>query len=397
MREDYQRVYAEVRLDAVISNMDNMKANIAPKTKMIAVIKTDGYGHGAIPIARELEGLDYLFGFAVATAEEALILRHVGIKKPILILGYTFPYSYEKLIEEEVRMAVFREDTLKELSEAAARLSERGIRKNAKVHIKVDTGMSRIGVRPDEKGLEFVKRTFETEGIEVEGIFTHFARADESDKTAAKKQLTEFREFIGRIEEKTGRKIPVKHCSNSAGIVEIPDANMDVVRAGITLYGLWPSNQVRKDIVKLAPALSLYSHIVYIKEIEAGTAVSYGGTYVADRVRRVATIPVGYGDGYPRGLSGKGHILIHGKKAPILGRVCMDQFMVDVTEIPEAAMGDRVTLIGREGQQEITMELLGELSGRFNYELACDITKRVPRVYTKGGEILYTKDYYQDF
>ena len=397
MREDYQRVYAEVRLDSVISNMDNMKANIAPKTKMIAVIKTDGYGHGAIPIARELEGLDYLFGFAVATAEEALILRHVGIKKPILILGYTFPYSYEKLIEEEVRMAVFREDTLKELSEAAARLSERGIRKNAKVHIKVDTGMSRIGVRPDEKGLEFVKRTFETEGIEVEGIFTHFARADESDKTAAKKQLTEFREFIGRIEEKTGRKIPVKHCSNSAGIVEIPDANMDVVRAGITLYGLWPSNQVRKDIVKLSPALSLYSHIVYIKEIEAGTAVSYGGTYVADRVRRVATIPVGYGDGYPRGLSGKGHILIHGKKAPILGRVCMDQFMVDVTEIPEAAMGDRVTLIGREGQQEITMELLGELSGRFNYELACDITKRVPRVYTKGGEILYTKDYYQDF
>lgn len=397
MREDYQRVYAEVRLDAVISNMDNMKANIAPKTKMIAVIKTDGYGHGAIPIARELEGLDYLFGFAVATAEEALILRHVGIKKPILILGYTFPYSYEKLIEEEVRMAVFREDTLKELSEAAARLSERGIRKNAKVHIKVDTGMSRIGVRSDEKGLEFVKRTFETEGIEVEGIFTHFARADESDKTAAKKQLTEFREFIGRIEEKTGRKIPVKHCSNSAGIVEIPDANMDVVRAGITLYGLWPSNQVRKDIVKLSPALSLYSHIVYIKEIEAGTAVSYGGTYVADRVRRVATIPVGYGDGYPRGLSGKGHILIHGKKAPILGRVCMDQFMVDVTEIPEAAMGDRVTLIGREGQQEITMELLGELSGRFNYELACDITKRVPRVYTKGGEILYTKDYYQDF
>ena len=397
MREDYQRVYAEVRLDAVISNMDNMKVNIAPKTKMIAVIKTDGYGHGAIPIARELEGLDYLFGFAVATAEEALILRHVGIKKPILILGYTFPYSYEKLIEEEVRMAVFREDTLKELSEAAARLSERGIRKNAKVHIKVDTGMSRIGVRPDEKGLEFVKRTFETEGIEVEGIFTHFARADESDKTAAKKQLTEFREFIGQIEEKTGRKIPVKHCSNSAGIVEIPDANMDVVRAGITLYGLWPSNQVRKDIVKLSPVLSLYSHIVYIKEIEAGTAVSYGGTYVADRVRRVATIPVGYGDGYPRGLSGKGHILIHGKKAPILGRVCMDQFMVDVTEIPEAAMGDRVTLIGREGQQEITMELLGELSGRFNYELACDITKRVPRVYTKGGEILYTKDYYQDF
>ena len=396
MREDYQRVYAEVRLDAVISNMDNMKANIAPKTKMIAVIKTDGYGHGAIPIARELEGLDYLFGFAVATAEEALILRHVGIKKPILILGYTFPYSYEKLIEEEVRMAVFREDTLKELSEAAARLSERGIRKNAKVHIKVDTGMSRIGVRPDEKGLEFVKRTFETEGIEVEGIFTHFARADESDKTAAKKQLTEFREFIGRIEEKTGRKIPVKHCSNSAGIVEIPDANMDVVRAGITLYGLWPSNQVRKDIVKLSPALSLYSHIVYIKEIEAGTAVSYGGTYVADRVRRVATIPVGYGDGYPRGLSGKGHILIHGKKAPILGRVCMDQFMVDVTEISNVQFGDKVTLIGEDGSEKLPVEVLSDLSGRFNYEFVCALSKRIPREYIRHGEVVEQVDYFAE-
>ena len=397
MKEEYQRVYAEVNLDAVRSNMDRMKANIAPLSKMIGVIKTDGYGHGAIPIAKELEPVPYMYGFAVATAEEAFILRQSGITKPILILGYTFPYSYQRLIREEIRMTVFRYDTLKELSEAASGLADKGIYKKAKIHIKVDTGMSRIGVRPDEEGFLFVKKAFETDGIEVEGIFTHFARADEADKTAANKQLEEFNGFLTLIKEKAGIEIPVKHCSNSAGIVELPQANMDVVRAGITLYGLWPSEQVRKDIVELTPVLSLYSHIVYIKEIERGTPVSYGGTFIADHRMRIATIPVGYGDGYARGLSGKGYVLLHGKKAPILGRVCMDQFMVDVTDIPEAEEGDKVTLIGEDGNMRITMEELGEISGRFNYEFACDLGKRVPRVYTKGGKVLSTKDYYQDF
>lgn len=397
MKEEYQRVYAEVNLDAVRSNMDRMKANIAPLSKMIGVIKTDGYGHGAIPIAKELEPVPYMYGFAVATAEEAFILRRSGITKPILILGYTFPYSYQRLIREEIRMTVFRYDTLKELSEAASGLADKGIYKKAKIHIKVDTGMSRIGVRPDEEGFLFVKKAFETDGIEVEGIFTHFARADEADKTAANKQLEEFNGFLTLIKEKAGIEIPVKHCSNSAGIVELPQANMDVVRAGITLYGLWPSEQVRKDIVELTPVLSLYSHIVYIKEIGRGTPVSYGGTFIADHRMRIATIPVGYGDGYARGLSGKGYVLLHGKKAPILGRVCMDQFMVDVTDIPEAEEGDKVTLIGEDGNMRITMEELGEISGRFNYEFACDLGKRVPRVYTKGGKVLSTKDYYQDF
>lgn len=397
MKEEYQRVYAEVNLDAVRSNMDRMKANIAPLSKMIGVIKTDGYGHGAIPIAKELEPVPYMYGFAVATAEEAFILRQSGVTKPILILGYTFPYSYQRLIREEIRMTVFRYDTLKELSEAASGLADKGIYKKAKIHIKVDTGMSRIGVRPDEEGFLFVKKAFETDGIEVEGIFTHFARADEADKTAANKQLEEFNGFLSLIKEKAGIEIPVKHCSNSAGIVELPQANMDVVRAGITLYGLWPSEQVRKDIVELTPVLSLYSHIVYIKEIERGTRVSYGGTFIADHRMRIATIPVGYGDGYARGLSGKGYVLLHGKKAPILGRVCMDQFMVDVTDIPEAEEGDKVTLIGEDGNMRITMEELGEISGRFNYEFACDLGKRVPRVYTKGGKVLSTKDYYQDF
>lgn len=392
-----KRVYAEIDLDAIRNNMENMKRNIAPQTKMIAVVKTDGYGHGAAPIARELEPLPFLYGFAVATAEEACLLKDAGIAKPILILGYTFPYSYEKLIQEEVRMAVFRSDTLKELSNAAARLEKKGIHKKAKVHIKVDTGMSRIGVRADEEGLSFVESAFETDRIEVEGIFTHFARADESDKSAAEGQIAEFERFLALIREKTGREIPLKHCSNSAGILELPRANMDLVRAGITLYGLLPSDQVRKDIVELAPALSLYSTIVYIKEIEAGTGVSYGSTFVAKEKMRIATIPIGYGDGYPRGLSGKGFVLVHGKRAPILGRVCMDQFMIDVTHIPEAAQGDVVTLIGCDGKEQVTMEELGSLSGRFNYEFACDIGRRVPRIYKKGGKILYIEEYCQDF
>ncbi len=386
MIEEYQRVYAEIDLDAIRSNMNHMKSNIAPETKMIAVVKTDGYGHGAVPIARELEPLDYMYGFAVATAEEALSLRQSGITKPVLILGYTFPYSYEQLIQEEVRMTVFRHDTLKQLSAAVENLAQRGIHKKARVHIKVDTGMSRIGVRPDEDGLLFVEKAFQSSGVEVEGIFTHFARADEENKEYAKGQLKLFCEFLRAVKEKTGREIPVKHCSNSAGIIELPEANMDVVRAGITLYGLWPSEQVRRDIVALTPALSLYSHIVYIKEIQAGTPVSYGGTYVAEHKMRIATIPVGYGDGYARGLSGKGSVLVHGKRAPILGRVCMDQFMVDVSEIPEAQEGDKVTLIGEDGREQITMEELGELSGRFNYEFACCLESRIPRVYTKGGK-----------
>lgn len=392
-----KRVYAEIDLDAIRYNMENMKKNIASKTEMIAVIKTDGYGHGAVPIARELEPLAFLHGFAVATAEEACLLKDAGISKPILILGYTFPYSYEKLIQEEVRMAVFRYDTLRELSDAAARLEKKGIHKKAKIHIKVDTGMSRIGVRADEEGVCFVERAFETDGIEVEGIFTHFARADEADKSAAEGQIILFEQFLALIKDRTGREIPLKHCSNSAGILELPRANMDLVRAGITLYGLLPSNQVQKDIVRLAPALSLYSTIVYIKEIQKGTGVSYGSTFVAEEKMRIATIPIGYGDGYPRGLSGKGFVLVHGQRAPILGRVCMDQFMIDVTHIPGAAQGDTVTLIGCDGDEQITMEELGALSGRFNYEFACDIGKRVPRIYKKGGEILCIEEYYKDF
>lgn len=391
MREDYQRVCAEVDLDAVCYNMDQMRGNLPPGTRIIGVIKTDGYGHGAVPIGRELEKMDYVFGYATATAEEALILRRAGLKKPVLVLGYTFPYSYEELIQNEIRPTVFRQDMLEELSACASRMG-----RTAMVHVKVDTGMTRIGIRPDESGLAFVEQVLHTKGVELEGMFTHFARADEADKTSALEQLKQIRTFMERVEKELHIQIPLKHCSNSAGIVELPEAAMDAVRAGITLYGLWPSAEVSRKRISLRPVLSLKSRIVFVKEVEAGVPVSYGGTYVTAERMRVATIPVGYGDGYPRALSNKGYVLIHGKKAPILGRVCMDQFMVSVADIPEAAEGDEVTLIGKDGACQIIMEELGELSGRFNYEFACGLGRRIPRVYLKGGRVISVKDWYDD-
>lgn len=390
--ESYQRVWAEVDLDAIWENMVHMKENIAEKTKILAVIKTDGYGHGGVPIAKMLEQLDFMFGYAAATYEEAHVLREAGVKKPILILGYTFPYCYEELIREEIRPAVYRRDTVEELVAAAAKVGQK-----AKVHIKVDTGMGRIGITPDEEGLEFVRFLMGHPELEVEGIFTHFAKSDEEDKTSAYHQLALFQNFIDRIQTELGLTIPVKHCSNSAAILEMPQANMDMVRAGITTYGLYPSEEVSKDIVPLRAAMSLYSHIVYCKTIHAGQSVSYGGLFTAQKDTRVATIPVGYGDGYPRSLSGKGYVLIRGKKAPILGRVCMDQFMVDISEIPEAMDGDKVTLLGMDGTERITAEELGELSGRFNYEFVCDLGKRIPRVYRQHGEITEVRDYFENF
>lgn len=390
-KREFQRVYAQIDLDIILENMVYLKEHVDPHTRMMAVIKTDGYGHGSIPIARCLEPYDFMYGYAVATAEEAFLLRRAGIRRPILILGYTFPCSYRQLAREEIRPAVFREDTLDELARAA---KEEG--KSIRVHIKVDTGMSRIGIAPDDGGLAFVRKALETPGIEVEGIFTHFARADEADKSDALRQLTQFEDFIGRIEKELGYHIPIKHCSNSASIIELPQANMDVVRPGIILYGLRPSDEVSQEIVPLRPALSLHSHVVYVKDLHPGQSVSYGGTFTAEHEMRIATIPVGYGDGYPRTLSGKGHVLIRGQKAAILGRVCMDQFMVDVTGIPDVTEGDPVVLIGTDGGETITAEYLGDLSGRFNYELVCDLGRRIPRVYIREGSIAAVRAPYEE-
>lgn len=385
---EYQRVYAQVDLDAIEYNVKNMGEHISENTKIVAVVKADGYGHGSVEIARCLEASRNIFGFAVATAEEAMALRHAGIEKPVLILDYTFPYCYERLALEEIRPTVFRYDMVEDMSAAAVKAG-----KKIKVHIKVDTGMGRIGIMPDETGIQFIRFLKKLPGIETEGIFTHFARADETDKTWAQKQLQVFQEFVKEAEQKADMNIPLKHCSNSAGIMEINEANMDLVRAGIILYGLYPSDQVVKESVSLMPALSLHSHIIFVKQLHPGQTVSYGATFTAEREMRIATVPVGYGDGYPRALSNKGCVLIRGKRAPILGRVCMDQFMVDVTQIPEAAEGDHVTLLGRDGEQVLSGEELGEVSGRFNYELVCDLGKRIPRVYTKNGKVTAVMDW----
>ena len=374
----YGRGYIEVDLDAILHNIDSIKNNIDRDCRIIGVIKTDAYGHGALAVARCLDELDCMYGFAVATEEEALELVEAGLKKPVVILGYTFPYAYEEMAEKGIETAVFREDTLGEMGRAALKVG-----KKMRVHIKVDTGMGRIGILPDEEGLAFVEKASRTEGIELAGVFTHFARADEKDKSFSYGQYEKFCAFTEEIERR-GIKGLVRHCANSSAIMELPDTCMDAVRAGIVLYGLYPSRELAEGGFPLKPALSFYSSVVYIKEMPPGCPISYGGTFVTPKTMRVATIPIGYGDGYPRSLSGKGYVLIAGKKAPILGKVCMDQMMVDVTHIEEAAHGSRVTLIGRDGELEISADDLGELSGRFNYELICDLGKRIPRLY-RGG------------
>lgn len=374
----HSRVYARINLDAVEENFCRMRENIRKETKMIAVVKTDAYGHGALPIARLVEPYDYIWGFAVATVEEAVELREHGIHKPILILGFTFSEDYEMIAQQELRPAVFKLSMAKELSRAALHS-----KKKIMIHLALDTGMTRIGFADNEESIEIIREITALPGLEIEGMFTHFARADETDKENAREQLRRYLAFA-RALERAGISVPLKHCSNSAGILELPEANLDAVRAGITIYGIYPSDEMDRDNVKLHPVMELKSHIAYIKTVEAGVAVSYGGTFVTDHPTRIATIPVGYGDGYPRSLSNAGYVLIHGKRARILGRVCMDQFMVDVTDIPAGEL-DEVTLLGRDEGAELSVDTLGALSGRFPYEFVCDIGKRVPRIFVKSG------------
>ena len=374
------RVRADIDLDAVLYNMESMHKKLKPGTKIAAVVKADGYGHGAVEISRVLENLPYLWGYAVATSNEAMQLVEAGRKKPIIILGLSFPEQFEEIVENDLRPAVCTYETAQALSDIAAEKN-----KVCRIHIKVDTGMSRIGFQVTPESADMVARISKLPNIMIEGIFTHFARADESSKAPAYEQFKQFEKMIAMVEEK-GVQIPLKHCSNSAGIVEIPECNMDMVRAGITLYGLWPSEEVDKTKISLKPVMSLRSRVAYVKELLPGRQISYGGTFTVKKKMTVATVPVGYGDGYARGLSNKGWVLIKGQKAPICGRVCMDQCMVDVTDIPGVKIGDTVTLLGKDADEEITMEQLGELSGRFNYEFACLITPRVPRIYHKNND-----------
>lgn len=386
--EQYYRVYAGINLDNIYANMENLKKNVKNNTQMVAVVKADGYGHGAIPVASAVEEL--VEAYAVATIEEALQLRHHGIVKPIYLLGFIPDSRIADAIREEIRFAVFKEGQAEKISAKAAELGKRAF-----IHIKLDTGMGRIGFSPDDTSLNEVLKMGKLPGIDIEGIFTHFAKADEKDKAPAQRQLSIYRDFINKLKEK-GMDIKIRHCSNSAGIIDMPEANMSEVRAGIALYGMYPSDEINKKAVRLYPAMEIKSHIINLKTVGKGTSIGYGGTFTAERTTKVATIPVGYGDGYPRSLSNKGSVLIRGKRAAIIGRVCMDQLMVDVTDISGVEDGDVATLIGKDGDEFISVEEAAGLAGTFNYEFVCNIGKRIPRVYYRNGRVVLTKDYFED-
>lgn len=384
----YSRVCARIDLDAIEYNMEMMKKNIDVHTGIIAVLKTDAYGHGAIQIARLFESKDYIWGYAVATADEAIMLRDKGLKKPILVLGCVFPEQRAEMIDKEVRMTCYTKEMAEEISELSVQMG-----KMAYLHIKLDTGMGRLGFSICEESADIISEISNLPNLVMEGMFTHFAKADETDKKFTQKQLDKYL-WMKKALENRDLSFTYYHSSNSAGIIDVKEANMDLVRAGISIYGMYPSEEVIKENVPLKPAMELISHVTYVKWIEDGASVSYGGTYISEGRRKIATVPVGYGDGYPRSLSNKGYVLIHGKKAPICGRVCMDQFMVDVTEIDDVKFGDKVVLVGRDQEEYLPVEMLSELSGRFNYEFVCCLSKRIPREYLRKGEVVKQIDYF---
>lgn len=377
------RVYAEINLDAMCSNVSQALERMKP-AKLMAIIKTDAYGHGAVRSAKALDEIG-VYAFGVATPGEALELRRAEIKNPILILGYVFEEYFDRMIENDIDLALFDLNTAKLLNSHAEKLG-----KKARVHIKADTGMGRIGFQPCDESAEIIKGIAALNNIEIDGMFTHFACADSKDKASVNRQIERFTNFVAKVRSE-GVSLPIVHCYNSASIVDFDKPLFDMVRCGIITYGLEPSDEVSKTNIKLQKVMSIKSHVAYVKKVGAGFTVSYGSTYVTDKETEIATIPVGYGDGYPRTLSNKGMVLIGGHFAKIIGRVCMDQFMVDVTGLG-VSRGDEVILMGSDGENSITAEEIGALSGRFNYELVCDINKRVPRVYIKNGEIIAVDD-----
>ncbi len=384
----YYRVYAEINLDAIVKNVDNLMALTKENTGALAVVKADGYGHGDVAVAKAVA--QKVTGYAVATLDEAVNLRENGVKKPILVLGYVDPYEFDILVSHEITATVFDVETAQLLADAA-----RVQKKQAHCHIKVDTGMRRIGLEPDENGIAIVKQITALKELSADGIFTHFAASDETDKTSAEHQFKLFTDFTGRL-EKEEIHFTYRHCANSAAVIDMPQVDLDMVRLGIAMYGMYPSDEVKKEKVELFPALDLKSHITMVKEIPAGEKVSYGGTFTTTRTTKLATVSVGYGDGYPRALSSKGYVLVRGQKAPIVGRVCMDQMMVDVTDIENVTRADIVTLIGKDGDAEITVEEIAALAGTFNYEFVCDLGKRIPRSYYLNGEYIGTHDCFRE-
>ncbi len=368
----YWRTYARIDLDAIEKNFKTLKSALQEGGKTMAVVKANGYGHGALRVAKRLEDqCDY---FAVACCEEALELRAGGIQKPILILSYSHPSQYKMLVQNDISLTLFNADEARLLSETALSLKTR-----AKVHIAVDTGMGRIGVTPDESGASIVEEIAALKGIFPEGIFSHYASADEKDKSDADRQTALFDSFLQRLEKKN-IFFPLKHICNSAASMEM-EKKYDLCRLGIALYGIYPSEEVDRTKLKLIPAMEVISHVVHVKEVPKGFSLGYGHIYTADKPTRIATVAIGYADGFPRDMTEKGYVLIHGKKAPVVGKVCMDQIMVDINSIPDVKVGDEVTVLGKNGEEEISADTFGSLCHSFSYEVVCSFSSRVIRLW----------------
>ena len=382
---NYDNTYVEIDLDAIDANFDAIRAKAG--VQVMAIVKADAYGHGAIQIARLLEDKCSFFG--VSSIAEALELRQAGLTKPILILGYTPVETYRLVIREHIRPAIFRLEDAQALSKEA---HKQGV--TVPFHFAVDTGMSRLGFQATEESADIWAAIAKLPGLYAEGLFSHFATADCADLTRARAQAALFADFDRMLRER-GVEIPLRHLDNSAGLMNFSH-HYEMVRSGIVTYGMYPSDEVSSDLLSLKPALQWRSRVTHIKVLEPGREISYGGTYVTTRQTRVATVPVGYADGYRRSLSGKFYVLIRGRRAPILGRVCMDQMMVDITDVPDVKIDDPVVLVGSDGNEVITMEQIAAAADSFNYEFVCGISRRVPRRYRQSGQIVKTVHYLLD-
>jgi alanine racemase len=377
-------VWMEVNLDNLVHNIRAIKQNLGRGAGIIGVVKADGYGHGAVEVAQTLMG-EGIGRFAVAVLDEAIELRKAGIDVPILILGYTPPAQYSALIEYDIMPTIYSYDDAAILSSLAVNEG-----KDIKVHLKLDTGMGRIGLIPGEDSLDQVSNISKLRGIVIEGIFTHFSVADEQDKAYTRFQYSNFINFCDQLEAK-GIQIPLKHVGNSAVVIDLPDMHLNLVRPGIMLYGIYPSEEVNKSRVIIKPLASLKARIAHVKNVPAGTSIGYGRKFTTRRESVIATLPIGYADGYSRMLSGKAKVLVHGEEVPVVGNICMDQCMIDVTGLDGVAVGDEVVLIGEQGERAIRAEDLARPLGTISHEIMCMINKRVPRVYIKNGEIMKIK------
>lgn len=372
----YNRAYARINMDNLRYNILKMKSLVKADMKVLAVIKADAYGHGAVEIAKRISDIcDY---YGVATIDEAVELRNSGISMPILIIGHTDPYDFDKLVEYDIAQTVYNVGECKLLSDIALKHNKKAV-----VHVKVDTGMARIGFPVSDEGIRQACMLKDMPGLEIEGIFSHYAKSDESDKTSAYEQKKKFLYFIEEM-EKQGISFALKHIDNSAGTMEMDDDEFDMIRLGIVTYGLYPSDEVDKSVI-IKPVMSLIAHVAHVKTLPAGVGVGYGWTYVTSRETKVATVTIGYADGYPRAQSNIGRVIIGGQYAPVIGRVCMDQIMVDVTDIQDVAVRDEVILIGGSDDKYISVEEVAAPAESFNYELVCNISRRVPRVYYENG------------